>query len=172
MTLAADTADGGPGVVVGFPRQDETGRYNSVAVLDGGKVIVVRDKVDLPNYGEFDEKRVFDRRCYAGTGQFPRRAARHPDLRGDLERSRHLRDAGRKRRGNPAGAERLALLSRQGRRPPSGGAPPGDRDRPAADLCQPARRPGRTGLRRRKLRLQCGQVARLPDEPVRRPRWL
>ncbi len=40
-------------------RLDETGRYNSVAVLDGGKVIAVRDKVDLPNYGEFDEKRVF-----------------------------------------------------------------------------------------------------------------
>src|SRR5215475_11566993 len=49
-SLAADTADGGPGVIIGFPRQDEGGRYNSVAVLDGGKVIAVRDKVDLPNY--------------------------------------------------------------------------------------------------------------------------
>jgi len=39
--LAADTADGGPGVIIGFPRQDETGRYNSIAVLDGGKVIAV-----------------------------------------------------------------------------------------------------------------------------------
>ncbi len=57
--LAADTADGGPGVVIGFPREDEKGRYNSVAVLDGGKVIATRDKIDLPNYGEFDEKRVF-----------------------------------------------------------------------------------------------------------------
>ena len=34
--LAADTADGGPGVVIGFPRQGETGRHNSVALLDGG----------------------------------------------------------------------------------------------------------------------------------------
>jgi NAD+ synthase len=58
--LAADTIDGGPGVIIGVPRQDESGRYNSVAVLDAGKVIAVRDKVDLPNYGEFDEKRVFD----------------------------------------------------------------------------------------------------------------
>lgn len=58
--LAAETADGGPGVVIGFPRQAKTGRHNAVAVLDGGKVIAVRDKVDLPNYGEFDEKRVFD----------------------------------------------------------------------------------------------------------------
>lgn len=57
--LAAETADGGPGVIIGFPREDEKGRYNSVAVLDGGKVIATRDKVDLPNYGEFDEKRVF-----------------------------------------------------------------------------------------------------------------
>jgi NAD+ synthase len=58
--LAADTADGGPGVVVGFPRADRNGRYNAVAVLDGGKIVATRDKVDLPNYGEFDEKRVFD----------------------------------------------------------------------------------------------------------------
>lgn len=41
-SLAADTADGGPGVLIGFPRQDQTGRYNSVAVLDGGKVIEIR----------------------------------------------------------------------------------------------------------------------------------
>lgn len=57
--LAADTADGGPGVIVGFPRQGEKGRYNSVAILDGGKILAFRDKIDLPNYGEFDEKRVF-----------------------------------------------------------------------------------------------------------------
>jgi NAD+ synthase len=57
--LAADTADGGPGVIIGFPRQGAEGRHNSIAVLDGGKVIAVRDKIDLPNYGEFDEKRVF-----------------------------------------------------------------------------------------------------------------
>ncbi|CAD7033869.1 NAD+ synthase [Pseudorhizobium halotolerans] len=57
--LAADTADGGPGVVMGFPRQGERGRHNSIAVLDEGRILAVRDKVDLPNYGEFDEKRVF-----------------------------------------------------------------------------------------------------------------
>ncbi|MDE1158521.1 MAG: NAD+ synthase [Neorhizobium sp.] len=57
--LADDTADGGPGVIIGFPRLSDIGRHNSVAVLDGGKIIAIRDKVDLPNYGEFDEKRVF-----------------------------------------------------------------------------------------------------------------
>jgi len=69
-SLAADTADGGPGVIVGVARQDDTGRYNSVAVLDGGKVIFIRDKVDLPNYGEFDEKRVFDEGSIAGPVNF------------------------------------------------------------------------------------------------------
>ncbi|CAN7490631.1 NAD+ synthase [Pararhizobium sp. LjRoot255] len=68
--LAADTADGGPGIVIGFPRQDNTGRYNAVAVLDGGQVIAIRDKVDLPNYGEFDEKRVFDQGPMPGPVNF------------------------------------------------------------------------------------------------------
>ncbi len=57
--LAADTASGGPGIIVGFPRQGEKGRHNSVAVIDGGRILALRDKIDLPNYGEFDEKRVF-----------------------------------------------------------------------------------------------------------------
>lgn len=57
--LASDTADGGPGIIIGFPRQGEKGRHNSVAILDGGKILALRDKIDLPNYGEFDEKRVF-----------------------------------------------------------------------------------------------------------------
>jgi len=58
--LASDTADAGPAVIIGYPRQDGDQRYNSMAVLDGGGLIATRDKVDLPNYGEFDEKRVFD----------------------------------------------------------------------------------------------------------------
>lgn len=58
--LAADTADGGPAVIIGYPRSHDGKRHNSVAVLDGGKLVTSRDKVDLPNYGEFDEKRVFD----------------------------------------------------------------------------------------------------------------
>ncbi|TCU11844.1 NAD+ synthase [Rhizobium sullae] len=68
--LAADTADGGPGVIVGFPRQGKTGRHNSVAVLDGSKILVLRDKIDLPNYGEFDEKRVFSEGSMPGPVNF------------------------------------------------------------------------------------------------------
>ena len=33
--------------------------YNAVALLDGGAIAALRYKVDLPNYGVFDEKRVF-----------------------------------------------------------------------------------------------------------------
>ncbi|ODT27315.1 MAG: NAD+ synthase, partial [Kaistia sp. SCN 65-12] len=57
--FAGDTADGGPGVVVGTPLKRGSGTHNSVIVADGGKIIAERFKVDLPNYGEFDEKRVF-----------------------------------------------------------------------------------------------------------------
>lgn len=58
--LAAETADGGPGLVVGSPWFDGEGnRYNAAVVLDGGQVQTVRYKWDLPNYGVFDEKRIF-----------------------------------------------------------------------------------------------------------------
>ncbi|MCO7726218.1 NAD+ synthase [Brucella intermedia] len=57
--LANDTADGGPGVIIGTPLSRASGLHNSIAVLDGGEILAERFKVDLPNYGEFDEKRVF-----------------------------------------------------------------------------------------------------------------
>jgi NAD+ synthase len=57
--FAEDTADGGPGVIIGTPLKRKSGTHNSVVVADGGKIIAERFKVDLPNYGEFDEKRVF-----------------------------------------------------------------------------------------------------------------
>ena len=57
--FAATTGDGGPGVIIGLPLKRETGLHNSVVLIDGGEVKAERHKVDLPNYGEFDEKRVF-----------------------------------------------------------------------------------------------------------------
>lgn len=59
-TLARETADGGPAVLIGLPWAESGKLYNACAVLDGGKIEAVRFKVDLPNYGVFDEKRVFD----------------------------------------------------------------------------------------------------------------
>jgi NAD+ synthase len=57
--LARDTADGGPAVLVGSPWVEDGKLYNAYALLDGGKVEAIRFKVNLPNYGVFDEKRVF-----------------------------------------------------------------------------------------------------------------
>ncbi len=50
----------GPAVLVGTVWPDGDKVYNAVALIDEGKVAAVRYKVDLPNYGPFDEKRVFD----------------------------------------------------------------------------------------------------------------
>ncbi|MDW6023732.1 NAD+ synthase [Mesorhizobium sp. BAC0120] len=58
-TLIADTADGGPGIVVGTPLKRPSGVHNSIVFADAGKKLAERYKLDLPNYGEFDEKRVF-----------------------------------------------------------------------------------------------------------------
>ncbi len=58
--LADDTADGGPGLIVGGPWQDGALVYNAAFVLDGGRIVARRAKHELPNYGVFDDKRVFD----------------------------------------------------------------------------------------------------------------
>jgi NAD+ synthase len=57
--LARETCDGGPAVLVGLPWVENGALYNAYALLDGGRIEAVRFKVDLPNYGVFDEKRVF-----------------------------------------------------------------------------------------------------------------
>jgi NAD+ synthase len=57
--LAAATGDGGPAMLVGTVIRREGLLYNALALLDGGKVADIRCKHELPNYGTFDEKRVF-----------------------------------------------------------------------------------------------------------------
>src|SRR5262245_29254694 len=57
--LAAETADGGPALMVGTPWAEDGKVYNAFALLDQGTVAAVRRKVNLPNYGVFDERRVF-----------------------------------------------------------------------------------------------------------------
>ena len=57
--LAAATGDGGPAMLVGTIERSEGRIYNSVALLDGGTVVATRAKRELPNYGTFDEKRLF-----------------------------------------------------------------------------------------------------------------
>jgi NAD+ synthase len=71
--LARETSDGGPAVIIGVPwgmgrrqpgerdaQKDAFEVYNAVCVLQHGRIAAVRFKNDLPNYGVFDEKRVFD----------------------------------------------------------------------------------------------------------------
>ncbi|MDF2120365.1 NAD+ synthase [Roseiarcaceae bacterium H3SJ34-1] len=57
--LARETADGGPAALVGLPWNENGNLHNAYALLDRGRIEAVRFKVDLPNYGVFDEKRVF-----------------------------------------------------------------------------------------------------------------
>jgi NAD+ synthase len=57
--LADDTSDGGPAILMGLPWAEEPFVYNAVALLDHGRIEGVRFKYNLPNYGVFDEKRVF-----------------------------------------------------------------------------------------------------------------
>ena len=57
--LAAETADGGPALLIGTPWRQDGRLYNAVALLEGGEVAATRLKYDLPNYSVFDEKRVF-----------------------------------------------------------------------------------------------------------------
>jgi len=56
--LARESA-GGPALLVGTPWVEDGKLYNAYALLAGGAVEALRYKVDLPNYGVFDEKRVF-----------------------------------------------------------------------------------------------------------------
>jgi NAD+ synthase len=57
--LARATGDGGPAVLIGTPWVEEGKLHNAYALLAGGRIEAIRFKVNLPNYGVFDEKRVF-----------------------------------------------------------------------------------------------------------------
>ncbi len=58
--LAEITAgDDAPALLLGTPWLENGRVHNSVALLEGGKVRAIRHKHELPNYGVFDEKRVF-----------------------------------------------------------------------------------------------------------------
>jgi NAD+ synthase len=64
--LARETAGGGPAVLIGTPWVEDDKLYNACALLDGGRIAALRFKANLPNYGVFDEKRLFARGPAAG----------------------------------------------------------------------------------------------------------
>ena len=162
--LARETADGGPALLIGTPWVEDGKLYNACALLDGGRIAAIRYKVDLPNYGVFDEKRVFAPGPMPGPVDCQGRAHRHSDLRGHLGRVRRLEnvveclaETGGEillvPNGSPYGRDKNDVrLNDRGRAR--------DRKRAAADLSQPGRRPGRTGVRRRLVRAQRRPVAR------------
>jgi NAD+ synthase len=57
--LARETADGGPALLIGTPWLEDSKLYNAYCLLDRGVIAAVRLKVNLPNYGVFDERRLF-----------------------------------------------------------------------------------------------------------------
>jgi NAD+ synthase len=71
LDLAADTGDGGPAVILGAPWVDGGRLYNAMLLLRGGRLQTARYKYDLPNYGVFDEKRVFAPGPVPGPMAFP-----------------------------------------------------------------------------------------------------
>ncbi len=57
--LADATKDSGAAMLVGSIFRENGNLYNGIALLEGGQIKEVRYKVELPNYGTFDEKRLF-----------------------------------------------------------------------------------------------------------------
>ena len=58
--LIAATAQPGPAIAFGTVLEEQGRRYNALILAEGGKEIARRYKHELPNYGTFDEKRLFD----------------------------------------------------------------------------------------------------------------
>lgn len=46
-------------ILVGCPMPDKTSLYNAAYLIEGGKIVSITHKNELPNYGVFDEKRYF-----------------------------------------------------------------------------------------------------------------
>jgi len=57
--LAAEAGRLGVAALIGLPAERNGRCYNTVMLLDKGEIIGERHKMDLPNYDEFDEKRIF-----------------------------------------------------------------------------------------------------------------
>ena len=145
--LARETADGGPALLVGAPWRQDGRTYNAALLLDGGEIAAKRFKADLPNYGVFDEKRVFEAGPMPGPVDF--RGVRiglpvcediwSPDV------VECIGETGGEIllviNGSPFEAGKTDIRRQYAvQRVVESGL--------AADLCEPSRRPGRAGLRR------------------------
>src|SRR3954453_21927549 len=57
--LAPATTAPAPAILIGTPVAENGAVYNAMILADGGKVLARTLKRELPNYGTFDEKRIF-----------------------------------------------------------------------------------------------------------------
>ena len=57
--LVAATTEPGPAILIGTPVADDGVVYNAMILANEGRVLERRLKRELPNYGTFDEKRIF-----------------------------------------------------------------------------------------------------------------
>src|SRR3954464_4294733 len=65
-TLARETADGGPAMLIGSPWGEGGKLYHPCALWGGSGSAAILFKPNLPKYGVFDEKRLFARGPAAG----------------------------------------------------------------------------------------------------------
>ena len=125
---------------------------NQAVLLQHGQVQVRYDKHHLPNYGVFDEYRIFapgDDVCVIDVAGPP---GGRRDLRGHLA-GRRTRLADGRERGLPAGgAQRVAVRGGQGAPARRARRPPRARGRGARRVREPRRRAGRPRVRRRLVR--------------------
>ncbi len=106
--FAPETADGGPGVLLGTPWREDGKPYNAVAWIDGGKVAAITRQGRSAQLRRLRRKAHLRRRRHAGPAEHSRRAHRRAHLRGHLDAG-HRRMPERDRRRNSSGAQRLAL---------------------------------------------------------------
>ena len=91
--LAKEFAEG-PAILIGLPWRDGVTSFTTPSLcFPAAGIETVRHKFDLPNYGVFDEKRVFNARPRPRPCCGQGRAHWCADLRGHLDRG-DLRDAG------------------------------------------------------------------------------
>ena len=117
--IATETDDGGPAILVGLPWGENGHCYNAFALIGKGRIEAIRFKIDLPNYGVFDEKRVFTPGPMPGPVMFKGARIGIPiceDIWGPGSGRMHRRD----RRRDSACSQWFALLARQDRRTPFG----------------------------------------------------
>ena len=149
----------GPALVVTLPWREGGCLHNAVALVAEGRRHL-RFKHELPNYGVFDEKRVFSSGPARTTGRRSvtcELVCQFAKTFGSQKSSAHL---AKPRRGTAPGPEWLPVRGRE--TAPAAVTGPGarQRDESSARLCESGRRPGRARVRRRFVRRQRRRHAR------------